>query len=110
MIQIRIMRRTEQLILKSVSLSLSQPEYYTHSDHNRSCGAGVVWGVTAVGSCTRSETNWTNIAEAAKPELPTAKGPDISIHEAVKEGNVEAVIPHLDLALHARLVSALQRP
>ena len=36
------------------------------------------------------------IAEAAKPELPPAKAPDISIHEAVKEGNVEAVKQHLD--------------
>ena len=37
-----------------------------------------------------------SIAEAAKPELPKAKAPDISIHEAVKEGNVEAVKQHLD--------------
>ena len=36
------------------------------------------------------------VAEAATPELPTAKPPDISIREAVKTGNIEAVKQHLD--------------
>ena len=36
------------------------------------------------------------IAEAEKPESPTAKVPDISIREAVKTGNIEAVKQHLD--------------
>jgi len=35
------------------------------------------------------------VAEAAKPEPPTAKAPDISIHEAAGEGNIEAVKQHL---------------
>jgi uncharacterized protein len=35
------------------------------------------------------------VAEAAKPETPTAKAPDIDIHEAAKEGNIEAVKQHL---------------
>ena len=36
------------------------------------------------------------VAEAALPEPPTAKAPDISIREAVKTGNIEAVKQHLD--------------
>ena len=35
------------------------------------------------------------VAEAATPEPPTAKAPDISIHDAAEEGNVEAVKQHL---------------
>ena len=35
------------------------------------------------------------IAEAAKPEPPTAKAPAISIHDAVEKGNVEAIKQHL---------------
>ena len=35
------------------------------------------------------------IAEAAIPEPSTAKGPDISIHEATTYGNIEAVKQHL---------------
>jgi len=31
------------------------------------------------------------VAEVAKPEPPTAKAPDISIHDAAEEGNVEAL-------------------
>ena len=38
------------------------------------------------------------VAEAAKPEPPTAKAPDISIHEAAKKGNIEAVKQHLAAA------------
>jgi len=35
------------------------------------------------------------VAEASQPEPPTAKAPDISIHEAANEGNIEAVKQHL---------------
>jgi ankyrin repeat protein len=35
------------------------------------------------------------VAEAAKPEPPTAKAPDISIHEAAYKGNIEAVKQHI---------------
>jgi ankyrin repeat protein len=35
------------------------------------------------------------VAEASKPEPPTAKAPDISIHDAAYEGNIEAVKQHL---------------
>ncbi len=34
--------------------------------------------------------------ESQPPELPTAKPPDISIREAVKTGNIEAVKQHLN--------------
>ena len=34
-------------------------------------------------------------APEAKPEPPTAKAPDISIHEAVREGNIEAIKQHI---------------
>jgi hypothetical protein len=35
------------------------------------------------------------VAEAATPEPPKAKAPNISIHEAVMRGNIEAVKQHL---------------
>ncbi|MDB4807876.1 ankyrin repeat domain-containing protein [Verrucomicrobia bacterium] len=35
------------------------------------------------------------VAEVAKPEPPTAKAPDISIHDAAFKGNIEAVKQHL---------------
>jgi ankyrin repeat protein len=35
------------------------------------------------------------VAEAAQPEPTTTKSPDISIHEAVEKGNIEAVKYHL---------------
>jgi ankyrin repeat protein len=35
------------------------------------------------------------VAEAAKPEPPTGKAPDISIHDAAWDGNIEAVKQHL---------------
>ena len=37
------------------------------------------------------------VAEAAKPEPPTAKAPDISIHDAARKGNIEAVRKHLSV-------------
>jgi ankyrin repeat protein len=35
------------------------------------------------------------VAEVAKPEPPTAKAPDISIHDAVESGNIEVVKQHI---------------
>nr|ANO58269.1 ankyrin repeat protein [uncultured Planctomycetota bacterium] len=35
------------------------------------------------------------VAEAAQPKPPTAKAPDISIHDAASDGNIEAVKQHL---------------
>ena len=35
------------------------------------------------------------VAEASQPEPPTAKAPDISIHDAAGFGNIEAVKQHL---------------
>ena len=35
------------------------------------------------------------VAEASQPEPPTTKAPDISIHDAIDEGNIEAVKQHL---------------
>jgi len=35
------------------------------------------------------------VAEAAKPKPPTAKAPDIDIHGAARDGNIEAVKQHL---------------
>ena len=35
------------------------------------------------------------VAEAAKPEPPTAKTPDSSIHDAAEKGNIEVVKKHL---------------
>ena len=35
------------------------------------------------------------VAEAAQPEPPTAKAPDITIHDAAAEGNIEVVKQHL---------------
>ena len=36
------------------------------------------------------------VVEATQPEPPTVKAPDILIHEAVAEGNIEAVKQHLN--------------
>ena len=35
------------------------------------------------------------VAEASQPEPPTAKAPDISIHDAARDGNIEVVKQHL---------------
>jgi ankyrin repeat protein len=35
------------------------------------------------------------VAEVAQPEPPTTKAPDISIHKAAEDGNIEAVKQHL---------------
>jgi hypothetical protein len=44
---------------------------------------------------TDGESQQSAPTPEAKPELPTAKAPDISIHEAVFDGNIEAVKQHL---------------
>ena len=36
------------------------------------------------------------VAVAAKPEMPTAKAPDISTHDAVKEGKIDVVKQRLE--------------
>ena len=36
-----------------------------------------------------------SVAEAAQPEPPTTKAPDISIHDAAGKGNIEAIKQHL---------------
>ena len=47
-------------------------------------------------SATPEETQPAEpVAEDAKPEAPTDKAPDISIHTAIDEGNIEAVKQHL---------------
>jgi len=38
---------------------------------------------------------WAGSGESQPPEPPTAKAPDISIHEAAEGGNIEAVKQHL---------------
>ena len=38
-----------------------------------------------------------SVAEAAQPEPPTTKAPDISIHKAAYDGNIEPVKQHLVL-------------
>ena len=47
-------------------------------------------------SATPEETQPAEpVAEDAKPEPTKAKAPDISIHTAIDEGNIEAVKQHL---------------
>ena len=41
------------------------------------------------------ESQQSTPASETKPEAATAKAPDISIHQATKEGNIEAVKQHL---------------
>ena len=44
---------------------------------------------------TPEATSVEPVAEAAKPETPTAKAPNISIHIAAKTGDIQAVKQHL---------------
>ena len=44
---------------------------------------------------TQEATPVEPVAEVATPEPPTAKAPDIPIHDAAREGNIEAVKQHL---------------
>ena len=47
------------------------------------------------GKTEKELENAEPVTETAQPEPPTVKAPDISIHEAAAEGNIEAVIQHL---------------
>ena len=47
------------------------------------------------GKTEKELENAEPVTEAAKPEPPTVKAPDISIHDAAFEGNIEAVKQHL---------------
>ena len=49
------------------------------------------------------------VAEAATPEPPTAKAPDIDIHDAAEEGNVEAVKQHLAAGTDPNLANLGER-
>ena len=49
------------------------------------------------------------VAEAAKPEPPTAKAPDILIREAVKAGNIKAVKQHLDAGVDVNAIGKYGR-
>ena len=48
------------------------------------------------GKATKESKPAEPVSETVKPEPPTAKAPDISIHEAAEAGNIEAVKQHLD--------------
>ena len=50
------------------------------------------------------------LAEAAKPEPPTAKAPDISIHRAVEDENIEAVKQHLAAGTDVNEHDSIQSP
>ena len=50
------------------------------------------------------------VAEAAKPAPPTVKAPDISIHRAVEQGNIEAVRQHLAAGTDANENDSIQTP
>ena len=49
------------------------------------------------------------VAEAAQPEPPKAKAPDISIREAVKTGNIEAVKQYLDAGVDVNAIGKYGR-
>ena len=52
-------------------------------------------GESQQSATTQEAKHAEQVPKAAKPKPPTAKSPDISIHEAAKEGNFEAVKQHL---------------
>jgi ankyrin repeat protein len=52
----------------------------------------IVAAVLVVGC---GESQQSAPAPEVKPEPPTAKAPDISIHDAVREGNIEAIKQHI---------------
>ena len=70
----------------SASIGFLALNYETTINHNRSRGAGGVWGVATVGSSTRNETSWPGWGSQAPNNL---------IHKAAEEGNIEAVKQHL---------------
>ena len=49
------------------------------------------------------------VAKASQPEPPTVKAPDISIHDAALEGNIEAVKQHLAVGtdVNAKILSSV---
>jgi len=49
------------------------------------------------------------VAEAAQPETPTTKAPDISLHKAAEEGNIEAVKQHLDAGTDVNAKDVFER-
>ena len=49
------------------------------------------------------------VAEAAKPEPPTAKAPEVLIREAVKTGNIKAVKQHLDAGVDVNAIGKYGR-
>ena len=49
------------------------------------------------------------VAEAAKPEPPTAKAPEVLIREAVKTGNIKAVKQHLDAGVGVNAIGKYGR-
>ena len=51
--------------------------------------------ITAVLLVGCGESQQSAPAPETKPEPPTAKAPDISIHDAVEKGNTEAVKQHI---------------
>ena len=56
----------------------------------------------------QSETNLVEpVDQATTPELPSAKAPDISIHKAAGEGNIEAVKQHLTAGTDANVKGGL---
>ena len=48
------------------------------------------------GKATKESKPAEPVSETVKPEPPTTKAPDISIHDAAKGGNIEAVKQHLN--------------
>ena len=56
----------------------------------------VGWGESQQSAPAPGANSVEPVVEGEQPDLPTAKEPDISIREAVKTGNIEAVKQHLD--------------
>ena len=48
------------------------------------------------------------VAEAAKPEPPTAKAPDISIIDAARDGNIKSVKQHLAAGTHVDTINSFE--
>jgi ankyrin repeat protein len=81
---------------RASSTQLKNPNE-THTNHNSSeSSQPCCWCGESQQSAPAPEAQPVEpVAEAAKPETPTAKAPDISIHDAAKAGNIEAVKQHL---------------
>ena len=48
------------------------------------------------------------VAEAAQPEPPTAKAPDISIVDAARDGNIKSVKQHLAAGTHVDTINSFE--